>query len=120
MDGTKRLSDITELLLCGLLRTVAGRRSLCSTRSRVAQLRMPGIVDDGTDLNVYRKPLASLSFIYTAHGSNVAVVAAISDAYVTHSDRRTQSWINAEPVFAGNEVFSPGVRGLTADYLFQL
>jgi hypothetical protein len=53
VDGTKRLSDITELLLGGLLRTVAGRRRLDGTRSRVAQLGMPGIVHDGADLNVY-------------------------------------------------------------------
>ena len=68
---------------------------------------MPGIVDDGADLNVYGKPLASLSFIYAANRSDIPVVASISDAHVTHSDWRTQSWVDAEPILPGNQVLQP-------------
>jgi hypothetical protein len=77
-----------------------------------------GIVESGTETDVYREALAGATFIYAADRRYVAVVAAVGDADMAKFDRFAESGIEAEPAAAWQENFRPRVRSLASDDFF--
>ena len=67
---------------------------------RVGKLLAAFTIERGADADVDREALAGVTFIYAAHGSDVAVVAAVRDRHVPVAGDEVVDRIEVHPADA--------------------